>query len=73
MNIPEEVIDQIFDEIKEEIKEQESLRSDKPQTFHDIEGSILAVRKRFSERLAEAALEYEEKKGQKKTVHTAED
>lgn len=69
MSIPEEVIDQIFEEVKKEINEQKSLTSDKPQTFHAIEGSIMAVRKRFAERLAEVALEYEEKKVQKKTAH----
>ena len=73
MSIPEEVIDQIFEEVKKEIKEQKVLTSDEPQTFHDIEGSILAVRKRFSERLAEVALEYEEKKDQKKTARPAEE
>lgn len=69
MSIPEEVIDQVFEEVKKEIKAQKSLTSDKPQTFHDIEGSIMTVRKRFAERLAEVALEYEEKKVQKKTAH----
>ena len=39
---------------------EEVLTSDEPQTFHDIVGSILAIRKRFSELLAEVALEYEE-------------
>jgi len=66
MSIPEEVIDQIFEEVKEEIKGQKALSSEEPQTFHDIEGSILAIRKRFSERLAEVALEYEGQKEQKK-------
>lgn len=71
MNIPEEVIDSIFDEVKKEILEDKVLSSDKPQTFHNIEGSILEMRKRFSERLAEVALEYESRKDQKKTVHPA--
>ncbi len=73
MNIPEEVIDQIFDEVKEEIKEQKALSSEEPQTFHDIEDSILAIRKRFAERLTEVALEYEGQKDQKKTVQTVGD
>lgn len=73
MSIPEEVIDQIFEEVKEEIKGQKALSSEDPQTFHDIEGSILAIRKRFSERLAEVAMEYEGQKEQKKTAQFAED
>lgn len=73
MSIPDEVIDQIFNEVKEEIKEQKALSSKEPQTFHDIEGSILAIRKRFAERLTEVALEYEGQKDQKKTVQSVAD
>ena len=71
MKIPDKVIDQIFEEVKKELKEKKPLNSDKPETFHDIEGSILELRQHFSQRLAEAVLKYQESESKKKTVRNA--
>jgi hypothetical protein len=73
MNLPDKLGEKIFQEITEEIKEQEALFGRKPRTFDELEGAILEVRKRFTERLMQAALEYEEQKAEKKTAPSAEE
>jgi hypothetical protein len=72
MTLPDEWGEKIFREITEEIKEQEALFGRRPRTFDELEGAILEVRKRFTERLMQAALEYEEQKAEKKTAPSAE-